>query len=42
MAADEWNRQVAEMERLVKEVEGDDDREYTQKEELKLSFKKDN
>jgi lathosterol oxidase len=42
MAADEWNRQVQEMERLVKEVEGDDDREYGHEEELKLSFKKKN
>ena len=28
MAADEWNRQVVEMEKLVKEVEGEDDRSY--------------
>ena len=28
MAADEWNRQVVEMEKLQKEVEGDDDRTY--------------
>ena len=28
MAADEWNRQVVEMEQLVKEVEGKDDRSY--------------
>jgi len=28
MAADEWNRQVVEMEKLVKEVEGKDDRSY--------------
>ena len=28
MAADEWNRQVVETEKLVKEVEGKDDRSY--------------
>jgi len=28
MAADEWNRQVVEMEKLVQEVEGEDDRSY--------------
>lgn len=28
MAAAEWNRQAKEMERIQKEVEGDDDRQY--------------
>ena len=34
MAADEWNRQVVEMEKLVKEVEGKDDRSYAPVEEV--------
>jgi lathosterol oxidase len=34
MAADEWNRQVVEMEKLVKEVEGKDDRSYGPAEEV--------
>ena len=41
MGAKEWERQVKEMEKLVKEVEGDDDRQYGTQEELELSFKKD-
>lgn len=28
MCADEWNRQAKEMERIQKEVEGEDDRQY--------------
>ena len=42
MSQQEWERQSKEMEKLVKEVEGDDNREYGHEEELKLSFKKDN
>jgi len=42
MSQEEWLRQAKEMEKLVKEVEGDDKREYGHEEELKLSFKKDN
>lgn len=34
MAADEWNRQVVEMEKMVKEVEGKDDRSYGPPEEV--------
>ena len=37
----EWEKQVTEMEKVVKEVEGDDNRTYGHEEELKLSFKKD-
>lgn len=42
MGQKEWEKQVAEMEKVVKEVEGDDDRSYGTEEELKLSFKKEN
>ncbi|TVY88002.1 Delta(7)-sterol 5(6)-desaturase [Lachnellula willkommii] len=42
MGEKEWARQVQEMEALVKDVEGDDDREYTRAEESKLGLKKDN
>jgi lathosterol oxidase len=41
MGQKEWERQVAEMEKMVKEVEGNDDRSYGTEEEVKLSFKKD-
>ena len=40
MAADEWNRQVVEMEKLVKEVEGEDDRSYGPPEETTSVAKK--
>ncbi|KAF4637167.1 hypothetical protein G7Y89_g923 [Cudoniella acicularis] len=35
MGQEEWDRQVAEMEKLVKEVEGDDDRAYGHEEAVK-------
>lgn len=35
MAAAEWNRQAKEMERIQKEVEGDDDRQYLGEDEVK-------
>lgn len=35
MAADEWNRQAKEMERIQKEVEGEDDRQYSAETECK-------
>lgn len=41
MGQKEWERQVAEMEKVVKEVEGEDDRTYGPEDEVKLSFKKD-
>lgn len=35
MAAEEWNRQAKEMERILNEVEGEDDRQYTKQAETK-------
>lgn len=41
MGKREWERQVKEMEKVVKEVEGEDDRNYEPEPEVKLSIKKD-
>lgn len=41
MAQKQWDEQVKEMETIVREVEGSDDRSYTQEDELKMSLKKD-
>lgn len=38
MGKDEWSRQVKEMEQLVKEVEGEDDRTYVNEEEAKKNL----
>ncbi|KMU78554.1 C-5 sterol desaturase desaturase [Coccidioides immitis RMSCC 3703] len=38
MGEEEWKRQVQEMETLVKEVEGDDDRQYLHEEEDKKNL----
>ncbi len=41
MGKKEWERQAREMERVVKEVEGSDDRSYTKEDEVLMSVKKD-
>jgi len=41
MGKKEWERQVREMEKIVKEVEGSDSRSYGHEDELKMSYKKD-
>ena len=35
MGKQEWERQKKEMEKIVKEVEGDDDRSYLEEDEIK-------